>query len=39
MVYDCLSSAVRKVLVGSERDLTARFQALASHYLPGDNFT
>jgi hypothetical protein len=33
LVYDNLSSAVRKVLVGSERDLTARFQALASHYV------
>ncbi|MDY0063391.1 MAG: IS21 family transposase [Myxococcota bacterium] len=33
LVYDNLSSAVRKVLVGSERELTARFQALASHYV------
>lgn len=33
LVYDNLSSAVRKVLVGSERELSARFLALASHYV------
>lgn len=31
--YDNLTAAVRKILVGSERELTDRFQALASHYL------
>jgi transposase len=31
--YDNLTPAVRKILVGSERELTARFEALASHYL------
>lgn len=31
--YDNLTLAVRKILVGSERELTDRFEALASHYL------
>lgn len=33
IAYDNLRAAVAKVLVGSERQLTARFEALASHYL------
>lgn len=33
LAYDNLALAVRKVLVGSERALTARFEAMASHYL------
>lgn len=33
LVYDNLKAAVRKILVGSERDLAPRFLALASHYL------
>jgi transposase len=33
IAYDNLKSAVRKHLAGSERQLTAPFQALASHYL------
>jgi hypothetical protein len=33
IVYDNLRPAVSKVLVGSERALTARFAALANHYL------
>jgi len=33
LVYDHLKAAVRKILVGSERELTARFLALANHYL------
>jgi transposase len=33
VVYDNLRAAVRKMLVGSERELTARFLALATHYL------
>lgn len=33
IAYDNLKPAVARVLVGSERLLTARFQALASHYL------
>lgn len=33
IVYDNLRAAVRGVLVGSERQLTARFAACASHYL------
>jgi transposase len=33
IAYDNLKAAVAKHLVGSERQLTARFQALASHYL------
>jgi hypothetical protein len=33
IAYDTLRLAVRKILVGSDRDLTARFTALASHYL------
>jgi hypothetical protein len=32
LVYDNLKAAVRKILVGSERELTARFLALANHY-------
>lgn len=31
--YDNLRAAVRKILVGAERQLTVRFEALASHYL------
>jgi len=33
IAYDNLRAAVRKVLVGAERILAARFEALASHYL------
>jgi transposase len=33
IAYDNLKPAVRKILVGSERKLTGRFEALASHYL------
>ena len=33
IAYDNLRAAVRKVLVGSERELTVNFEALASHYL------
>jgi hypothetical protein len=33
LAYDNLTLAVRKILVGSERELTDRFEALASHYL------
>jgi transposase len=33
IAYDNLKAAVTKLLVGSERELAARFQALASHYL------
>jgi len=33
LVYDNLRAAVRKMLVGSERELTTRFLALATHYL------
>lgn len=33
LVYDNLKAAVRKILVGSERELSARFLALATHYL------
>lgn len=33
IAYDNLKAAVRRVLVGAERLLTARFAALASHYL------
>jgi transposase len=33
LAYDNLKPAVKRVLVGSERELTARFQAMASHYL------
>ena len=33
LVYDNLKAAVRKMLVGSERELTTRFLALATHYL------
>jgi transposase len=33
LVYDNLKAAVRKILVGSERELSARFLALANHYL------
>jgi len=33
IAYDNLTLAVRKVLVGAERQLTERFEALASHYL------
>jgi transposase len=33
IAYDNLRAAVVRILVGGERQLTARFQALASHYL------
>src|SRR5439155_11192616 len=33
IAYDNLKPAVVKILVGSERELTERFEALASHYL------
>jgi transposase len=33
IAYDNLRAAVRKILVGSERLLSARFEALVSHYL------
>ena len=33
VAYDNLKPAVSKVLTGSERELTARFAALANHYL------
>ena len=33
IVYDNLKAAVRKILVGSERELSARFLAIANHYL------
>lgn len=32
LLYDNLKPAVARVLVGAERQLTARFQALATHY-------
>jgi transposase len=33
VAYDNLKSAVRRMLVGSEREMTERFTALVSHYL------
>jgi transposase len=33
LAYDNLRAAVRKILVGAERQLALRFEALASHYL------
>lgn len=33
IAYDNLKAAVARILVGSERELAARFRALASHYL------
>ena len=33
LAYDNLRPAVTRILVGGERALTARFAALASHYL------
>ncbi|MGE3766726.1 MAG: IS21 family transposase [Kofleriaceae bacterium] len=33
LVYDNLKAAVRKILVGSERELAPRFLAIANHYL------
>lgn len=33
LVYDNLRAAVRKILVGSERELADRFLAIANHYL------
>lgn len=33
IAYDNLKAAVARILVGSERELSARFRALASHYL------
>jgi transposase len=38
LVYDNLKAAVRRLLVGSERELQVRFEALASHYLFEPNF-
>jgi transposase len=32
-IYDNLGAAVAKILVGSERELTARFRAMANHYV------
>jgi len=33
LAYDNLKAAVTRILVGSERELSRRFEALASHYL------
>jgi transposase len=33
IAYDNLKAAVAKILVGSERQLASRFEALSSHYL------
>lgn len=33
IAYDNLRAAVRRIVVGAERELSARFEALASHYL------
>jgi transposase len=33
LIYDNLRAAVTKILVGSERKLSARFEALAAHYV------
>lgn len=33
MVYDNLSSAVKRLVMGADRELTERFKALSSHYL------
>lgn len=33
MAFDNLKAAVAKILIGSERELARRFEALASHYL------
>jgi transposase len=33
IAYDNLRAAVRKILVGAEREMATRFEALASHYL------
>lgn len=33
LLYDNLKAAVRKILVGSERELASRFLSLATHYL------
>ena len=33
VAYDNSKSAVRRILVGSEREMTERFRALVSHYL------
>lgn len=33
IAFDNLKAAVTKILIGSERQLSARFEALASHYL------
>jgi transposase len=33
LAYDNLRAAVTKILVGAERELTARFEAMTSHYL------
>jgi transposase len=38
LAYDNLRAAVVRVLVGAERQLTARFESLASHYLVESSF-
>jgi len=38
LAYDNLKAAVRKMLVGSERELQTRFLALAAHYLFESSF-
>ena len=38
LAYDNLRAAVTKILVGAERQLTARFEAMASHYLCEPSF-
>src|SRR5439155_11643114 len=38
IVYDNLRSAVARILVGSERELTKRFVALTTHYLVEASF-
>ena len=38
LAYDNLRAAVAKILVGAERKLAARFEALASHYLFESSF-
>jgi transposase len=38
IAYDNLRAAVSKVLIGSERELAARFSALSSHYLFESSF-
>jgi transposase len=38
LAYDNLRAAVSKILVGAERQLSARFEAMASHYLCEPSF-